>query len=144
MKRKNEIRALEEKLLQPDFRRNRAAVAELLADDFREFGSSGRVWTKQQILDHLESGAPFEAEMCDFDAMGLAPGVILATYKVIVKDRTSLRSSIWIKREDRWQMLFHQGTLTNRSWSDYLKSGAVASPEFMEGIEDLPIQERDF
>lgn len=142
MSKENEIRTLEEQLLQPDFRRNRAAIAELLADDFREFGSSGRVWTKQQILDHLETEAPFEAEMRDFNATELAPGVILATYKVIVKDRASLRSSIWIHRENRWQMLFHQGTMT-RSWSDYLKSGAVASPEFMDEVEDLSVQERD-
>jgi antitoxin VapB len=27
-------------------------------------------------------------------------------------------------------------------WSAYLASGPVASQEFMEGIEDLPIQER--
>jgi antitoxin VapB len=27
-------------------------------------------------------------------------------------------------------------------WSDYLASGPVASREFMEGIEDLPVQER--
>ena len=27
-------------------------------------------------------------------------------------------------------------------WSAYLKSGPVASKEFMEGIEDLPVQER--
>ncbi|HWG18379.1 MAG TPA: type II toxin-antitoxin system VapB family antitoxin [Acidobacteriaceae bacterium] len=30
------------------------------------------------------------------------------------------------------------------NWSDYLNSGPVASKEFMEGIEDLPLQERDF
>jgi antitoxin VapB len=29
-------------------------------------------------------------------------------------------------------------------WSAYLASDAVASPEFMEGIEDLPVQERSF
>ena len=29
-------------------------------------------------------------------------------------------------------------------WSEYLKSGAVASPDFMEGVKDLPPQERDF
>lgn len=28
-------------------------------------------------------------------------------------------------------------------WSDYLASGPVASAEFMEGIEDLPVQERE-
>lgn len=28
-------------------------------------------------------------------------------------------------------------------WLAYLESGPVASEEFMEGIEDLPVQERD-
>lgn len=27
-------------------------------------------------------------------------------------------------------------------WSSYLAEAPVASPEFMEGIEDLPVQER--
>lgn len=31
-----------------------------------------------------------------------------------------------------------------KDWSEYLKSDVVASPEFMEGIEDLPVQERKF
>jgi antitoxin VapB len=30
-----------------------------------------------------------------------------------------------------------------QDWSDYLKSGPVASEEFMEGVEDLPVQERE-
>lgn len=30
-----------------------------------------------------------------------------------------------------------------KDWSDYLASGPVASAEFMESIEDLPVQERD-
>ena len=29
-------------------------------------------------------------------------------------------------------------------WSDCLASDAIASPEFMEGVEDLPVQERSF
>jgi len=28
-------------------------------------------------------------------------------------------------------------------WTAYLTSGPVASKEFMEGVDDLPIQERD-
>jgi antitoxin VapB len=31
-----------------------------------------------------------------------------------------------------------------QDWSDYLASDAVASKEFMEGVEDLPAQERSF
>lgn len=29
------------------------------------------------------------------------------------------------------------------NWSEYLASGPVASESFMEGIEDLPVQERE-
>ena len=29
------------------------------------------------------------------------------------------------------------------NWASYLAEGAVASESFMEGIEDLPVQERD-
>ncbi len=29
-----------------------------------------------------------------------------------------------------------------KDWSDYFKSETSASPEFMNGIEDLPVQER--
>ena len=30
-----------------------------------------------------------------------------------------------------------------QDWSDYLANGPAASDEFMEGIEDLPVQDRD-
>ncbi len=29
-----------------------------------------------------------------------------------------------------------------KDWSDYLASGSVASAEFMDGVEDLPVQDR--
>jgi len=47
------VRGLEEQLLRPDVRRSPTAVAELLADEFVEFGSSGRVLDKRQIIDVL-------------------------------------------------------------------------------------------
>jgi antitoxin VapB len=28
-------------------------------------------------------------------------------------------------------------------WQDYLESGPLASDDFMEGVEDLPVQERE-
>ncbi|HEY9784025.1 MAG TPA: type II toxin-antitoxin system VapB family antitoxin [Candidatus Obscuribacterales bacterium] len=30
------------------------------------------------------------------------------------------------------------------SWQDFLEHGPVASPDFMVGVRDLPLQERDF
>ena len=115
----DKLRACEEQLLQADFRRNRKAVSKLLANDFREFGSSGRVWNKQQILDQLETEPAFHATMQDFQAVELVTGVFLITYIVIVdrahaKTTASLRTSIWIMRNGRWQMVFHLGTPTNK------------------------------
>lgn len=110
-----ELYALEEKLLTSDFRRNREAVSELLAEEFREFGSSGRIWNKQEILDALKLEPPFEAAMEEFQVTEIAPGAVLATYSIIMRhsasrSRTSLRSSVWIRRSDGWKMIFHQGT----------------------------------
>ncbi len=39
----------------------------------------------------------------------LGDGVVLATYR-ITAPATSIRSSVWIRREDAWQVRFHQGT----------------------------------
>jgi hypothetical protein len=111
----DKLRALEERLLQTDFRRDRNAVSRLLANDFREFGSSGRVWNKQQILDLLETEPAFHATVQDFQAIELVSGVFLVTYTAVVnrpvaKTTASLRTSIWVMRDGRWRMIFHQGT----------------------------------
>lgn len=47
-------------------------------------------------------------------------------------------SEVFIRRQG------HDVILSARpnDWSGYLASDAVASDEFMEGVEDLPVQER--
>jgi hypothetical protein len=109
------LRPLEEQLLDPAFRRDRAAVSALLADTFVEYGSSGRIFTKTQILDHLAAGSPQRIEMADFAVQLIAPDVALVTWRAIShaapgQPAISLRSSLWIRRDHRWQILFHQGT----------------------------------
>jgi antitoxin VapB len=46
---------------------------------------------------------------------------------------------VFIRREGEDVILSPRPT----NWDDYLGSGPVASVEFMQGIEDLPVQERD-
>jgi hypothetical protein len=48
-----QLRSLELALLDPATRRDRSRVAELLTEDFEEFGSSGRVWSRAAILELL-------------------------------------------------------------------------------------------
>ena len=44
------LRGLEEDLLRPESRRSVAAVSERLAEDFMEIGSSGRSYTRQEVI----------------------------------------------------------------------------------------------
>jgi hypothetical protein len=55
--------------------------------------------------------------IADFKIRTLAEGVILAAYTVestgVEGNKTvSLRSSIWKLVEGKWQIIFHQGTIT--------------------------------
>ena len=104
------LRELEELLLQPSVRAAADQVSMLLADEFIEFGSSGRVYDKQQIIDLLqqEQGEGRKPTVTDFSARRLAADVILLTYR-IVETRT-IRSSIWKLTNGQWRMVFHQGT----------------------------------
>jgi hypothetical protein len=110
----DEVLALELRLLEPEFRRDRNAVTMLLGDDFVEFGSSGRVFNKAQILDLLATEPPLDVEATDFEARILASDVCLVTYRSIRLDAVPaiavLRSSLWVLRDGRWQVIFHQGT----------------------------------
>jgi hypothetical protein len=121
------LEGLEEFLFDPIERREVASVSALLAEDFREFGSSGRVYTKLDILSELSTEQPAMVTITEFTCDLVSPGVALVTYKSLTTHESraqtrELRSSIWaqrpvqpyatpgVGREMRWQMIFHQGT----------------------------------
>src|SRR5437660_10990424 len=111
---KTQLHELEERLSEPAVRRDPETVSALLADDFREFGSSGRIFNKQQILVALQEESPSQLALTDFQATALAPDVVLVTYQAMQRRNQqqsivhSLRSYIWVFRNARWQMIFHQ------------------------------------
>lgn len=114
-----EIRALEEALHRHEIRHSRKAVEALLADDFIEFGSSGAVYHRQQIIDLLaqEEGGDEGALLAhDYALRMLADDTVLLTYRTQRTtpdgiERHVLRSSIWQRTDAGWKMLFHQGTV---------------------------------
>ena len=107
---------LEEQLLQPAVRKDATRLDALLAEGFIEFGSSGRVFDKQAIIDSLRSESTIRLSLTDFKAQLLAPGVVLTTYRAARYGELgeqpihSLRSSVWRLIDGRWRMVFHQGT----------------------------------
>lgn len=86
-------------------------LAGLIADDFAEFGASGRTWDAASMRETVAGAEPSDAvTLEDFRVDLLAPDVALATYR-IGPPRPSNRSSVWVRRDGRWQVRFHQGTL---------------------------------
>ena len=102
---------LEEQLLHPDRREDRSTLFPLLAEDFKEFCSSGRIFNRSQTIEAMQNSSPRAATISHFNITPLAEGVILATYHATTLTSISHRSSLWVLREKRWQLLFHQGTV---------------------------------
>lgn len=109
------IHELELSLLSPETRMSSKSLDKLLAGDFIEFGSSGSVYNKSNVLERLPATIDkVEFIMSDFSIKVLAEDIILTTFKT---KRTingevvfSLRSSLWRKQSNGWQIFFHQGT----------------------------------
>ena len=101
---------LETSLLKTGVRRDPAALEALFAPEFREFASSGRVYNRSEIIAALQSQSPAEIELTNYSASFPAADVALVTYTAKRAGARSSRSSLWVRREGRWQMLFHQGT----------------------------------
>jgi hypothetical protein len=114
--RADRIRELELSLLDPRVRTSKERLNELLADDFLEIGASGNRYSKQDVLELLPQEDATLRSAHQFEVREIAGDTVLVTFLVEAKNEVtgrttrSLRSSIWKHRDDRWQMIFHQGT----------------------------------
>lgn len=107
---------LEQRLLSQTTRRDAEEISRLLADDFIEFGASGSVWIKAEVVEQLPLQPFSPRTISAFTAKQLSEDTALVTYRchnIAIGQRSranSLRSSIWRKQGEQWQMVFHQGT----------------------------------
>ena len=115
----DEIRTLEEMLLDPETRADPASVGVLLDEAFFEIGSSGRVYEREDVIEELAGEGPREEGdeliASDFELTPVSNDAVLLTYQTERRIEGKpvsrvLRSSIWTNDGDSWLMLFHQGT----------------------------------
>lgn len=113
---KNQLLELEAALQRREIRADAGQLRALLSEDFCELGVSGTIWTREAVIEALRDEAFSPRHIEDFSLKMLAEGVALVTYRghrEATPERPaahSLRSSIWLWREGRWRMVFHQGT----------------------------------
>jgi hypothetical protein len=110
------IRALEESLWRSKTRFSRELMDKTFAEDFFEFGRSGRRYGRDEMF--FDKSAPEDINatlpLPEFHARHITDDVVQVTYvSEVVYDGTILkgnRSSIWSRTEGTWQLRFHQGT----------------------------------
>lgn len=109
-----EVMDREIRLLDPGVRRSAAEVEGLLHPDFVEFGSSGRQWTRNEMLSAIGGELTGDEPPATYDmrAVRLADSVVHVTYVSVHANRHVRRSSLWCGSEDgEWGLYFHQGTV---------------------------------
>lgn len=96
----------------------------LIDDEFIEVGSSGVHYNKTDVIQWLSIEDQSIRSGTDFLARSLANNLVLLTYTSHIQDtpgapiKKALRSSIWRKQNNIWQMVFHQGTPMNDKSSE--------------------------
>ena len=112
-----QIKSLEESLLQRHTRADQAMLRHLLHDEFEEPGASGNMVNKSEAIDWLlREDDNIQWSLSDFQVRCLSDEIVLVTYRAHKTDlstrstKHSLRSSLWMNTGDRWALRYHQGT----------------------------------
>lgn len=114
------LRDLELRLLSPEVRSDPDQLETLLHPDFHEVGASGTVYTRVEVLAEFRGAPPtYSVWAQDFEAREVVDGVTLLSYLSAhmsadgALSRHAARTSLWQYIGSRWQIRFHQGTLTS-------------------------------
>lgn len=110
-----EIKNLELALLHADVRKHPDLLNDLLDSDFEEINSAGYIVSRTEAVNWLTNKkADCYWELENFRLRRLADDTVLAMYQLRKAEAgsavSSLRSSIWQRKNKGWTMLFHQGT----------------------------------
>lgn len=109
---RDELRRLEEALWREETRFDDRFLESVLADDFIEYGRSGKTYSRDDIF--RTPRQPIDAQLRDFSIRFLDDVTAQVTYVSAVRNGAATehgrRSSIWSKVGGRWLLRFHQGT----------------------------------
>jgi hypothetical protein len=99
----------------PEFGTTRRDYEAMTDADFWEVGASGRIYSREFVLDTLENRAadPDEAAWLtrDFLCRQIAADNYLITYTLQQGKRVTRRATLWRRTGAGWKALYHQGTL---------------------------------
>ena len=108
------LERLEEELWREETRFDIQRMEEVLAEDFFEFGRSGRFYRREDTLAVPRGPIDAMLPLSDFKARLLTRDLAQVTYNSAVTYdgaiRRARRSSLWSRTPNGWVLRFHQGT----------------------------------
>ena len=107
--------ALEPIFHHPELGTSRETYEAMTEISFWEVGASGRQYSRESIvqiaLERYVQPYEDEWETKDFYCQELTENLYLLSYTLLQGTRVTRRSTIWRRVEDRWKIVFHQGTV---------------------------------
>ena len=116
--RTDQFRELETRLLDPQTRSSRAALEELVHEDFVGLGSAGNVYRREAMIESISQQSDAGGVViADLECHQVSDVTALVTYRSIGGRGTEVRrSSLWVEADERWQLFFHQGSRVPNTW----------------------------
>ncbi|WP_151193931.1 DUF4440 domain-containing protein [Cysteiniphilum sp. JM-1] len=106
------LQTLEESLWLEKTRFDFAYMDSVLDATFFEYGRSGRIYTREEILAHSYQEIKAKLPLENFQVHDISENIKQVTYvsEVGTAKLRANRSSIWVKKLNDWKLIFHQGT----------------------------------
>ena len=113
----DELKRREPLFHRPELGTSRSDFENMTDTAFWEVGASGRRYSREFILDTLETRRlqPIEDiwETRGFHCLEVAPGNYLVTYTLHQGPRVTRRATLWRRTVTGWKVLYHQGTVVD-------------------------------
>jgi hypothetical protein len=83
----------------------------ILDEEFAEVDSTGRIWDAEGVAEALSRNPePHDGDMESARVLTLSDDVQLLTYSSPSGDAMIRHTSVWVRKDDEWRVVFHQQT----------------------------------
>jgi ribonuclease HI len=106
----DKVLELESKMLTDEYRSNIDFLKSTLSNDFTELGTSGRLYTKFDVLNSKSLNSS-SIKIRDLKCRNITDCSFLVTYTAFKDEVRTFRSSIWRIEEEELKLFFHQSLL---------------------------------
>lgn len=94
---------------------SREDIEAQMCDDFSSIVASGKKYKKEDVIEillkrYVDPDYEDNWEVKEFDLIKIAKDNYLVTYILVHNGKATRRSTIWRLEEEKWKILYHQGT----------------------------------